>query len=96
MFLRTWYPVDIPSYYNPVTSLLLPLGNKTDWLGMRTVSQLRKETGTSAPNKEDSHYKVKFFAPVFSPHLSGWHISSLSSVMSYHVEKYVLDDISLT
>lgn len=57
VFIRTWYPVEIPSYYNPVSSLLLPLGNKTDWQGMRSVGQLRKETGITATSKTDSHYK---------------------------------------
>ena len=58
VFIRTWYPVEIPSYYNPVSSLLLPLGSKEEWQGMRSVGQLRKETGVTATSKPDSHYKV--------------------------------------
>ena len=36
VFVPTWYPEDIPCYYNPVTSLLA--GDKTEWTGMRTIN----------------------------------------------------------
>ena len=41
VFLRGWVRVDIPRYYNPVTSLLVARGGA--WQGMRTVGQLRYE-----------------------------------------------------
>ena len=54
MFLRTWYPVEVPKYYNPVTTLL------GEWMGMKTVGQLRHERGLAVPQKQDSLYKVSF------------------------------------
>ena len=58
MFIRTWYRVDIPKFYNPVTTLLLPKDAKDNWNGMRTVGQMRKEMGMKAPQVADSSYKV--------------------------------------
>lgn len=59
VFLRTWYPVQIPEFYNPVTSLLLPKSEKNKWIGMKTIGQLRREKGLSAPVNQDSLYKVQ-------------------------------------
>ena len=55
VFLRAWYPVNIPKYYNPVTSLLSK--DKSTWNGMRTVGQIRYETDTKAPVKKNAKYK---------------------------------------
>ncbi|XP_063445799.1 ribosome biogenesis protein BMS1 homolog [Mytilus trossulus] len=57
IFLRTWYPVQIPEFYNPVTSLLLPKAEKMKWIGMKTIGQLRREKGMTAPLNPDSKYK---------------------------------------
>ena len=70
VFVPTWYPVDVPCYYNPVTSLLA--GDKTEWTGMRTVGQMRREMGLKPPVKKDSLYKlidrpVKKFNPLKIP-----------------------------
>ena len=54
VFLRTWCPVGVPRYCNQVTSLLER--DKTSWTGMRTVGQIRYETGTKPPTKRDSLY----------------------------------------
>ncbi|CAM9120465.1 unnamed protein product [Lampetra planeri] len=45
VFLRSWYPVTVPQLYNPVTSLLLPAGQKDSWAGMRTLGQLKHDLG---------------------------------------------------
>ena len=58
VFLRTWYPVAVPQLYNPVTSLLLPVGHKENWSGMRTVGQLKHDLGIHYKPKTDSVYKV--------------------------------------
>ena len=58
-FVRTWYPVAIPHLYNPVTTLLLPPTEKEQWLGMKTVGQLRREAGIRRNVNEDHLYKVK-------------------------------------
>ena len=55
VFVRTWYPVSIPKFYNPVTSLLN--AEKASWTGMRTVGQIRYEAGTRPPVKKNSLYK---------------------------------------
>ncbi|XP_054168534.1 ribosome biogenesis protein BMS1 homolog [Oppia nitens] len=56
VFLKTWYTVTVPKFYAIVTSLLLPLNEKLKWQGMKTVGQLRYESGIQAPNNRDSHY----------------------------------------
>uniref|UniRef100_A0A8C9F9Z7 BMS1 ribosome biogenesis factor n=1 Tax=Pavo cristatus TaxID=9049 RepID=A0A8C9F9Z7_PAVCR len=57
VFVRTWYPVSIPKFYNPVTSLLKPAGEKDSWRGMRTTGQLRHERGIKLKQNKDSLYK---------------------------------------
>lgn len=57
VFLRTWYPVTVPTFYNPVTSLLKPVGQKETWTGMKTVGQLRYELGIKQKKRKDSLYK---------------------------------------
>ncbi|KAG8552553.1 hypothetical protein GDO81_004578 [Engystomops pustulosus] len=57
VFLRTWYPVTVPAFYNPVTSLLKPVGQKDSWTGMKTVGQLRHELGIKLKQPKDSLYK---------------------------------------
>ena len=58
MFIGTWYPVSVPNFYNPVTSLLLPPDQREKWQGMRSVGHLRKDLGLKAPLNTDSLYKV--------------------------------------
>ncbi|XP_054223223.1 ribosome biogenesis protein BMS1 homolog isoform X2 [Homo sapiens] len=57
VFMRTWYPVSIPAFYNPVTSLLKPVGEKDTWSGMRTTGQLRLAHGVRLKANKDSLYK---------------------------------------
>ena len=66
VFVRTWYPVAVPQYYNPVTSLLLR--DKNTWTGMRTVGQIRHEMGKKPPVKPHSLYRpVEREARHFNP-----------------------------
>lgn len=51
VFVRTWFTVDVPKLYNPVTSLL------SSWVEMRTVGKIRHEIGSRAPMNKDSLYK---------------------------------------
>jgi len=55
VFLRSWVRVDVPKYFNPVTSSLV--GKHGSWNGMRTVAQLRHERKLSIPINRDSIYK---------------------------------------
>ncbi|KAJ8021440.1 Ribosome biogenesis protein BMS1-like [Holothuria leucospilota] len=57
VFLRTWYQVQLPKFYNPVTTMLLPKERKDAWEGMKTVGQLRREKNIPVPVNEDSLYK---------------------------------------
>ncbi|XP_073857590.1 ribosome biogenesis protein BMS1 homolog isoform X6 [Macaca fascicularis] len=57
VFMRTWYPVSIPAFYNPVTSLLKAVGEKDTWSGMRTTGQLRLAHGVRLKANKDSVYK---------------------------------------
>uniref|UniRef100_A0A8D1Z7Q0 BMS1 ribosome biosis factor n=1 Tax=Sus scrofa TaxID=9823 RepID=A0A8D1Z7Q0_PIG len=57
VFMRTWYPVSVPAFYNPVTSLLKPVGEKDTWSGMRTTGQLRLVHGIKLKPNKDSLYK---------------------------------------
>lgn len=57
VFMRTWYPVSLPTFYNPVTSLLKPVGEKDTWSGMRTTGQLRLANGIKLKPNKDSLYK---------------------------------------
>ncbi|KAM4715024.1 LOW QUALITY PROTEIN: ribosome biogenesis protein BMS1 homolog [Anableps anableps] len=63
VFLRSWYPVSVPQLYNPVTSLLLPAGQKDSWSGMRTVGQLKHDLGVRNKPNPDSLYKPVVRAP---------------------------------
>ena len=58
VFVRTWYPVEVPKFYNPVTTLMLPSAEKNQWLGMKTVGQLRREKGITRDVDPDHLYKV--------------------------------------
>lgn len=64
VFLKTWYPVKVKKFYNPVTSLALK--EKNEWKGMRLTGKVRAEQGIETPMNPDSAYtkierpKVKF------------------------------------
>ncbi|CCD25469.1 GTPase BMS1 NDAI_0F01500 [Naumovozyma dairenensis CBS 421] len=53
--LRSWYPVTIKRFYNPVTSLLLK--EKTEWKGVRLTGQIRAAKSIETPVNNDSAYK---------------------------------------
>ncbi|CCF60375.1 hypothetical protein KAFR_0K00200 [Kazachstania africana CBS 2517] len=55
VILRSWYPVRIKRFYNPVTSLLLR--EKTEWKGVRLTGQIRAAMGVETPSNADSAYK---------------------------------------
>ncbi|MCO5606331.1 hypothetical protein L7F22_060518 [Adiantum nelumboides] len=55
VFLRAWVTVDVPRFFNPVTTLLQ--SHEVVWRGMKTVAELRREQGLSIPVNKDSTYK---------------------------------------
>ena len=56
VFCRTWVPVEIKNYYNPVTSLLCKDGVE-GWRAMKPKAQLHVETETPIEVNPDSIYK---------------------------------------
>ena len=56
VFCRTWVPVEIKQYYNPVTSLLCKSGAE-GWRAMKPKAQLHVETETPIEVNPDSIYK---------------------------------------
>lgn len=57
VFLRTWYPVKLRKFYNPVTNLLEDGDGKAEWRGMRITGEVRRDLKLSAPHLTDSTYK---------------------------------------
>ncbi|XP_053676043.1 ribosome biogenesis protein BMS1 homolog [Anopheles nili] len=57
VFCRTWFKVPVPKFYAPVTNLLLAPEKKTQWIGMKTLGQLKREKNIQFEPKEDSTYK---------------------------------------
>lgn len=55
VFLKTWYPVKVKKFYNPVCSLLLK--NHSEWQGMKLTGQVRAERGVEVPSNPDSNYE---------------------------------------
>ncbi|KAH0905795.1 hypothetical protein HID58_037622 [Brassica napus] len=70
VFLRAWTPVEVPQFYNPLTTALQPR-DKT-WTGMKTFRELRSEHNIPIPVNKDSLYKpierkTKKFNPLVIP-----------------------------
>ncbi|XP_055626583.1 ribosome biogenesis protein BMS1 homolog [Toxorhynchites rutilus septentrionalis] len=57
VFCRTWFKVNVPNFYVPVTNLLLAPEKRAKWVGMKTLSQLKREKNIKFEAKEDSSYK---------------------------------------
>eukprot|EP00980_Cylindrotheca_fusiformis_P010095 scaffold2243_cov122-Cylindrotheca_fusiformis.AAC.11 len=55
VFCRTWMPVEIKEYYNPITNHLV--GSDDGWRGMKPKAQLQLETNTPIEVNPDSIYK---------------------------------------
>lgn len=58
VFCRTWFKVDIPRFYAPITNLLLSDDAKNKWQGMKTVGQLKREKNIRNQANFDSMYTV--------------------------------------
>ncbi|CAI8616694.1 unnamed protein product [Vicia faba] len=70
VFLRAWTQVEVPQFYNPLTTALQP--RDQTWKGMRTVAELRRELNLPIPVKKDSLYekierKPRKFNPLVIP-----------------------------
>ncbi|KAG6453918.1 hypothetical protein O3G_MSEX008392 [Manduca sexta] len=72
IFCRTWFKVDVTKFYAPVVNLLLPLGSKNAWQGMKTKGQLKRERNIRSDANTDSMYteiqrEPKVFKPLVIP-----------------------------
>ncbi|KAK9873822.1 hypothetical protein WA026_002180 [Henosepilachna vigintioctopunctata] len=72
VFCRTWYKVDVPEFYNPVTNLLLPLGEKDAWQGAKTTGEIKRDKNIRTVVNSDHLYEPivreeKPFAPLVIP-----------------------------
>ncbi|CAH0720255.1 unnamed protein product, partial [Brenthis ino] len=72
IFCRTWFKVDVTKFYAPVVNLLLPVGNKNAWQGMKTKGQLKRERNIKSDANTDSMYtdivrEPKVFKPLVIP-----------------------------
>jgi hypothetical protein len=56
VFLRAWTSVDVPRFFNPVTSLLQ--AHNSVWKGMKTSGELHRQHDLPIPVNTDSLYKV--------------------------------------
>ena len=56
VFFTTWATVDVPKFFNPLTTALQP--RDLTWQGMKTVAELRREQNLPVPVNKDSLYKV--------------------------------------
>lgn len=72
VFCRTWFKVDVTKFYAPVVNLLLPIGKKNVWQGMKTKGQLKREKNIKSEANTDSMYteiarEPKVFKPLVIP-----------------------------
>ncbi|XP_044745968.1 ribosome biogenesis protein BMS1 homolog isoform X2 [Coccinella septempunctata] len=72
VFCRTWYKVDVPQFYNPITNLLLPIEQKNTWKGARTTGEIKQERSIKSQINPDHLYEPivreeKPFAPLVIP-----------------------------
>lgn len=72
IFCRTWFKVDVTKFYAPVVNMLLPVGAKNAWQGMKTKGQLKREKNIQNPANNDSLYtevnrQQKVFKPLVIP-----------------------------
>lgn len=68
IFCRTWFKVDVAQFYAPVTNMLLSIDAKSQWSGMKTLGQLKREKNIQAEVNEDQLYKpIERQAPSFRP-----------------------------
>lgn len=77
VFVRTFVPIELTAFYNPIPNLLLTSArtaasttNQTQWRMLRTMGELRWDTGTKVEVKEDSKYREAQRVPFAPPPLT--------------------------
>lgn len=74
VFCRTWFKVDVPKFYAPVTNLLLPDTEKNQWTGMKTVAQLKRERNIRNKAAGDSMYTVSIQIHIYLITFVNFHV----------------------
>ncbi len=70
IFLRSWFAVDVPKFYTPITNLLMSLFDANNkFTGLKRLGELKKENAIAINPNENSLYKPvvrdeKVFAPL--------------------------------
>lgn len=72
VFCRTWFKVNVPQFYNPMITLLLPPDVRLNWKGARTLCQIKQDENIKNLPNQDSMYKdivrkPKVFKPLIIP-----------------------------
>ena len=68
IFCRTWFKIDVPQFYAPVNNMLLPIESKSQWTGMKTLGQLKRERDIKNEVNEDNLYRpIERQAQVMKP-----------------------------
>ena len=68
VFVKTWFQVDVPKFYAIVTNLLMESKDRSNWSGMRTVGQIKRDANIQNPVDQDSLYReIKRDPKVFKP-----------------------------
>lgn len=67
VFVKTWFTVDIPRFYAPVTNMLLTPEDRTKWKGMRSIGQIKREKKIQAePNPDHLYTPIERQPKVFN------------------------------
>lgn len=69
VFLKSWYAVEVPKFYAPITNLLDQSFNSDNWVGLKTLGELKYINNIRVMPNENSLYKPivreeKVFAPL--------------------------------
>ena len=56
IFLRAWFPVQVPKFYTPVTNILMPIDEKDQWQGLRFVSFLFEQSENEISSSFDQTF----------------------------------------
>ena len=62
VFLKTWFAIEVPKFYLPLTNLLLSIKmsneKNSSWIGLKSLGELKKEKNIQVVPNENSLYRV--------------------------------------
>ena len=88
VFVKTWFQVEVPKFYAIVSNLLMEPSQRSNWTGMRTVGQIKRDANIQNSVNEDCLYKEitrqpKVFQPLQVPR-------SLQAELPYNLKPKVM------